>query len=149
MIVVDTSVFLDELFKFDPKRHDKARILFRLIEEKDVLIVEPEIFRVELIGQLVRRMKKDEAAVLYESIVERLGFIKAKDLDGVAFSIAFKTGSRAIDASFVAAAEIGGSHLISNDKIQVESARKFGVEAYYLLEEYEDINEMMKCGIIS
>jgi len=45
VIVVDTSVFLDELFNFDQKRHDKARILFRLIEEKDVLIVEPEIFR--------------------------------------------------------------------------------------------------------
>ncbi len=149
MIVVDTSVFLDELFKFDHKRHDKARILFRLIEEKDVLIMEPEIFRVELIGQLVRRMKKDEAAELYESIVERLEFIKAKDLEGVAFSIAFETGSRAIDASFVAAAEIGGSHLISNDKTQVESARKYGVEAYYLLEEYENVNEMMKCGIIS
>ena len=44
MIVVDTSVFVDELFKFDQNRHDKARILFRLIEEKDVLIVEPEIF---------------------------------------------------------------------------------------------------------
>ena len=47
MIIVDTSVFLDELFKFDQKRHDKARILFRLIEEKEVLIVEPEIFKIE------------------------------------------------------------------------------------------------------
>lgn len=149
MIVVDTSVFLDELFKFDQKRHDKARILFRLIEDKEVLILEPEIFRVELIGQLVRRMKKDEATVLYESIVERLEFIKAKDLGGVAFSIAFETGSRAIDASFIAAAKIGFSHLISNDKTQVESARKFGVEAYYILEEFENVKEMMKCGIIS
>ena len=46
MIVVDTSVFLDELFNFDKKRHDKARILFRLIGEKGVLIVEPEIFKI-------------------------------------------------------------------------------------------------------
>ena len=111
--------------------------------------MEPEIFRVELIGQLVRRMKKDEATVLYESIVERLEFIKAKDLGGVAFSIAFETGSRAIDASFIAAAKIGISHLISNDKTQVESARKFGVEAYYLIDEFENVKEMMKCGIIS
>ena len=64
MIVVDTSVFLDELFKFNQKRHDKARILFRLIEEKDVLIVVPRIFRIELIGQLVRRMEKAEATIL-------------------------------------------------------------------------------------
>lgn len=144
MIVVDTTVFLDELFKFDSKRHDKARILFRLIEEKDVLIVEPEIFRVELIGQLVRRMKQDEATVLYESIVERLEFIKTKNLGRVAFSIAYETGSRAIDAFFIAAAKIEDSHLISNDKTQVESARKFGVEAYYLLEEFENVKEMMK-----
>ena len=144
MIVVDTSVFLDELFKFDQKRHDKARFLFRLIDEKDVLIVEPEISRIELIGQLVRRMKKDEATVLYESIVERLEFIKTKDLGGVAFSIAFETGSRAIDTFFIAAAKLTGSHLVSNDKIQVESARKFGVEAYYLLEEFEKVKEMMK-----
>lgn len=144
MIVVDTSVFLDELFKFDQKRHDKARILFRLIEEKDALIVEPEIFRVELIGQLVRRMKKDEATILYESIVERLEFIKTKDLERVTFSIAYDTGSRAIDAFFIAAAKIEDSHLISNDKIQVESARKFGVEAYYLLEEFENVKKMMK-----
>jgi hypothetical protein len=141
VIVVDTSVFLDELFKFDQKRHGKARTLFRLIEEKDVLIVEPEIFRVELIGQLVRRMKKDEATVLYESIAERLEFIKTKDLGGVAFSIAYETGSRAIDAFFIAAAKIGFSHLISNDKTQVESARKFGVEAYYLLEKFENVKE--------
>ena len=149
MIVVNTSVFLDELFRFDQKRHGKARILFRLIEEKDVLIVEPEIFRVELIGQLVRRMKKDEATILYESIIERLEFINARDLGGVAFSIAYETGSRAIDASFIAAAKIGSSHLISNDKIQVESARTFGVKAYYLLEEFENVKEMMKSGIIS
>lgn len=144
MIVVDTSVFLDELFKFDQKRHGKARILFQLIEEKDVLIVEPDIFRIELIGQLVRRMKKDEATVLYESIFERLEFIKTIDLGGVAFSVAFETGSRAIDAFFIAAAKIRGSHLVSNDKLQVESARKFGVEADYLLDEFEKVKEMMK-----
>ena len=68
MIVVDTSVFLDELFKFDQERHEKARILFRLVQERDILIVEPGIFKIELIGQLVRRMKKDEATILYESI---------------------------------------------------------------------------------
>jgi hypothetical protein len=66
-------VIFHELFNYDQKRHDKARILFRLIEEKGVLIVEPEIV-----------------------------------------------------------------------KIQVESARKFGVEAYYLLEEFEKVKEEME-----
>ncbi len=138
MIVVDTSVFLDELFRFDQKRHEKARVFFRLVEEKGVLIAEPEIFKIELVGQLVRRMKREEAVLLFESVVERLEFIKTEDLKGTAFSIAFKTGSRAIDAFFVAAAKIGSTRLVSNDKIQVESARKFGgVEAFYLLDEFE------------
>ena len=67
--------------------------------------------------------------------------IETKDLDGIAFSIAFETGSRAIDAFYIAAAEIKNAILVSNDKIQVESARKFGVEAYYLLEEFDRVKE--------
>jgi predicted nucleic acid-binding protein len=93
VIVVDTSAFLDELFKFEQKRHEKARILFRLIEERDVLIEEPRIFKIELIGQLVRRMEKDEATIVYESVVEKLKFIKTEDLEEIAFSIAIETGS--------------------------------------------------------
>ncbi|MBC8522278.1 MAG: type II toxin-antitoxin system VapC family toxin [Methanomicrobia archaeon] len=144
MIVVDTSVFLDELFKFDQKRHEKARIFFRLIQERDILILEPEIFKVEIIGQLVRRMERDEATIVYESIVKRLEFVKTKDLDGIAFSIAFETGSRAIDSFYIAASKIKNAILVSNDKIQVESARKFGVEAYCLLEEFEKVKEMIR-----
>jgi predicted nucleic acid-binding protein len=141
VIVVDTSVFLDELFKFDQERHEQARIFFRLVQEGDILIVEPEIFKVELIGQLVRRMEKDEATILYESVVDKLELIKTEDLDGIAFSIAFETGSRAIDTFYIAAAKIRSVILVSNDKIQVESARKFGVEAYYLLEEFDRVKE--------
>jgi len=103
--------------------------------------VEPEIFKIELIGHLVRRMEKDEATILYESIIEKLEFIKTKDLEGISFSIAFETGSRAIDTFYIAVTKIVSAHLVSNDKIQVESARKFGVEAYYLLEEFEKVKE--------
>ena len=144
MIVVDTSVFLDELFKFDQERHEKARILFRLIQERDILIVEPGIFKIELIGQLVRRMEKDEATILYESIVKRLEFVRTKDLDGIAFSIAFETGSRAVDSFYIAASKIKNTLLVSNDRIQIESARKYGVDAYYLLEEFEKVKERIK-----
>ena len=144
MIVIDTSVFLDELFKFDNKRYERARVLFRLIEEKDVLIEEPNIFKIELIGQLVRRMEKNEAIILYESIIEKLELIETESLEGIAHSTALETGSRAIDTFYIAAAKIGCAPLVSNDKIQVESARKFGVEAYYLLEEFEKTIEMIR-----
>ena len=107
MIVIDTSVFLDELFKFDQERHEKVRIFFRLVQDRDILIVEPEIY-------------------------------------GIAFSIAFETGSRAIDSFYIAASKIKNAILVSNDKIQVESARKFGVEAYYLLEEFEKVKKRIR-----
>jgi hypothetical protein len=144
VIVVDTSVFLDELFKFDQERYDKATILFRLIQERDILIVEPGIFKIELIGQLVRRMEKDEATILYESIVKRLEFLRTKDLDGIAFSIAFETGSRAIDSFYIAASKIKNALLVSNDRIQIESARKYGVDEYYLLDEFEKVKEQIR-----
>ena len=65
-------------------------------------------------------------------------------MDGIAFSIAFETGSRAIDAFYIGAAKIKNAILVSTDKIQVESARKFGVEAYYLLEEFDRVKEKIK-----
>jgi NADP-dependent 3-hydroxy acid dehydrogenase YdfG len=34
--------------------------------------------------------------------------------------------------------------LVSKDIIQVESARKFGVEAYYLLEEFDRVKEKIE-----
>ena len=43
--------------------------------------------------------------------------IKTEGLDGIAFSLAFETGSRAIDAFYIAAAEIKNAILVSNDKI--------------------------------
>ncbi|NOR78685.1 MAG: hypothetical protein GQ523_09780 [Methanophagales archaeon] len=69
--------------------------------------------------------------------------IETKDLDGIAFSTAFETGSRAIDAFYIAAAKIRSAILVSNDKIQVESAKKFKVEAYYLVEEFDQIKEKL------
>lgn len=144
MIVVDTSVFLDELFQFEKRRHEKARILFRLIQNDNIAIIEPELFKIELIGQLVRRMKQDEATVLFDSISDKLKFVKTTELEGLAFSVALATGSRAADSFFIAASNLKTAVLVSNDKIQVESAQKFGVEVYYLLDEFETVKERIQ-----
>lgn len=59
MIVVDTSVFIDLFFEYDRKRTKLADALFKTIEEKEAPIFEPKVFKIELIGQLVRRTKKE------------------------------------------------------------------------------------------
>jgi len=137
MTVVDTSVFIDMLFRYDEKRYKLANRLFRLLQDVETTITEPEIFKVELIGQLVRRMNKNEAILLYEEIIERIEVVKIESLKEIAFSIAFETGCRAVDSFYVAVAKMKCLILISNDKVQVESAKKYGVEAYYLIEDFD------------
>jgi len=144
VIVVDTSVFLDELFQFEQERHEKARLLFRIIQNDEIPIIEPELFKIELIGQLVRRMKQTEATVLFDSVITRLKFVRTNELEDLAFSVALATGSRAIDSFFIAASNLKIAFLVSNDKLQVESAEKFGVEVYYLLDEFEKVKERLQ-----
>ncbi len=144
MTVIDTSVFIDMLFRFNEKRYNLANRLFRLLQDVETTIVEPEIFKMELIGQLVRRMNKNEAIILYEEIIERVEVVKIESLKELAFSIAFETGCRAVDSFYVAVAKMKDSILVSNDKVQVESARKYGIEAYYLIEDFDKVIERLK-----
>ena len=141
MIVVDNSVFIDLIFEYNRERTEQADTLFEILEENEIPILEPKVFRVELIGQLVRRKNKDIALTVAEKFFSEINFIDNSEIYNVAFLIAFETGSRAIDSFYIAASKIKNAILVSNDKIQVESARKFGVEAYYLLEEFEKVKK--------
>jgi len=144
MIVVDNSVFIDLIFEYNRERTEQADTLFEILEENEIPILEPKVFRVELIGQLVRRKNKDIALTVAEKFFSEINFIGNSEIYNVAFLIAFETGSRAIDSFYIAASKIKNAILVSNDKIQVESARKFGVEAYYLLEEFEKVKERIR-----
>ena len=141
MIVVDNSVFIDLIFEYNRERTEQVDTLFEILEENEIPILEPKVFRVELIGQLVRRKNKDIALTIAEKFFSEINFIDNSEIYNVAFLIAFETGSRAIDSFYIAASKIENAILVSNDKIQVESARKFGVEAYYLLEEFEKVKK--------
>jgi predicted nucleic acid-binding protein len=144
MIVIDNSVFIDLIFEYNRERTEKADTLFELLEGDEIPILEPKVFRIELIGQLVRRMNKNVALTVAEDFFSGINFIGDSELSDVAFSIAFETGSRAIDSFYIAASKINNAILVSNDKIQVESAIKFGVDAYYLLDEFEKVKKMIQ-----
>ncbi|WP_367114311.1 PIN domain-containing protein [Ferroglobus sp.] len=61
--------------------------------------------------------------------------------EGVIFEtakdVALKFHPRAADAYFIATAKLTNSILIANDKVMVENAKKYGIEAYYLIEEFD------------
>jgi len=140
MIVVDTSVFVDLFFEYDRNRTRLAEQFFENVN--DAPLFEPELFKIELISQLVRRMKKDEAILTAESTFKVLNFIETQELFELAFLIALETGCKAADSFYIATAKVTDSILVSNDKFQVKNARDFGIPAFYLLEGEKVIDEI-------
>jgi len=115
---------------------------FRLTQSLNIIL--PEIFKVELIGQLVRRIEKKEALKIYNEIIEKIGIIPIEKLRELAFSVASDTGSRAIDSYFIATAKLTNSILITNDRIMDNNAKKAGIEAYYLIEEFKKVTKKIE-----
>ncbi len=131
MIVVDASLWFD-LFNV----RDRARL--RLAEEffsriEGLTIYEPMLFRVEFAGLLVRYNPREVVERLVEEVMEMVDLCLG--IDDEAYRVALATGSRAADAYYIACARRTGSILFSNDRVQVLSARRYSVEAYYLLAE--------------
>ncbi len=106
MIVVDTSIFIDQIFEYDPERTAIADGLFRLIEERKIPLLQPDVFKIEFVGQMSRRLRREEALTLAEEVLGEMNFIGAPELFEAAFSIALTTGSRAIDSFYIAAAKL-------------------------------------------
>ena len=115
-VVLDTSVFIDGIFRYDEYRYEIAKETFRVIQSKFLDAIVPEVFKIELI----------------EKIRE------------LAFSVAHDTGCRAIDAYFIATAKFTNSIIITNDKTMAANAKKYGVEAYYLIEEFDSAIKRLK-----
>jgi len=131
-VVLDTSVFIDGIFRYDEYRYEVAKETFRVIQSKFLDAIVPEVFKIELIGQLVRRIEKEDALKIYNEIIEKVTIIPIEKIRELAFSVAHDTGCRAIDSYFIATAKFTNSIIITNDKTMAANAKKYGVEAYYL-----------------
>ena len=114
-----------------------------MLEEKALQILEPDLFKVELTGQIARRVKKDLVPKICEEIFQGLVFISTPMIFNEALSIALETGSRASNAFYVAAARLEKAILISNDRFQIENAKKSGIEVYYLLQDEEQLRKRL------
>lgn len=148
MIVLDTSIFIDLLFEYDTLRTQSAEELLSVIEECGLSIVEPDLFRVELAGQVARRMKKEIAPKVCEEIFSELLFVCTSSIIDDAFSISLKTGSRAADSFYIASARVKGAVLVSNDRYQIESAKKIGIDVYSLQSDREILEKRLLDRVI-
>ena len=143
MRVVDASVFIDLLFEYNSERTRFAEELFSSLEEKGLTILEPDLFRVELTGQIARRMKRDQAVKICGEIFQELAFINTRRIFDEALSVALETGSRAADSFYIATAKIEDSILISNDRFQIENAKRSGIEVYNLIQDKQLIKKRL------
>jgi predicted nucleic acid-binding protein len=143
MIVLDTSIFIDLLFEYNSERTRSAGELLSILEENGLTIVEPDLFKVEFTGQIARRIKKELAPKICEEIFAELVFVNTSRIFEEALSIARETGSRAADSFYIACAKRNEAILISNDKYQIESAKKSGIEVYNLLQDQVQVKERL------
>lgn len=111
--------------------------MLEVIQNASLEILNPFLFKVELAGVLSRKLPKNRVKSIVKDILEDVRLIS--NPDDLAFEVAIKTGSRAADAYFIATAKLTDSILITNDKIMASNAKKAGIEAYYLIEEFDRV----------
>ena len=121
---------------------DRKKIAEEFMKAIEVTIYEPEVFKIELAGTLSRRFGRDDVLSFIDDVMSKVRLIE--NPNELAFQIALNTGCRAIDSYFVATAKLTNSILVTNDKIMVKNAKKAGIEAYYLIEEFDKAVERLK-----
>jgi len=137
-LTIDSSVFVDSIIPKVKDRHDKSKNFIKLSVELGEDIFEPRIMLVEIAGVLSRFKPVEEIKEIL-SIAEFVEILPEEKIFETAISTAFDTHCRAVDAYFISTAKITGSILITNDKIMAKNASNSGVEAYYLIEDFDRI----------
>ncbi|MCD6250089.1 MAG: type II toxin-antitoxin system VapC family toxin [candidate division Zixibacteria bacterium] len=138
MIVFDTSIYIDALIPAIENRNVHAREIIKITTNRGFEIFEPRTFIVELVGVLSRFKRRGEVKSVLD-ILNFVNIISENEIFEVALDIAFETHCRAIDSYFIATSELTNSILISNDRIMVNNAKKYGLKAYYLIDEVEKV----------
>jgi len=138
MIVFDTSIYIDALIPAIENRNVHAREIIKITTNRGFEIFEPRTFIVELVGVLSRFKRRGEVKSVLD-ILNFVNIISENEIFEVALDIAFETHCRAIDSYFIATSELTNSILISNDRIMVNNAKKYGLKAYYLIDEMEKV----------
>lgn len=141
MIVIDTSILIDRLFEKDEKRRSLAAEFLELI--KGLRAFAPKILLIEFISvgtRLGMKISKEDALKLAEDII----LVSENILFEEALKVAENVHPRAADAYFIATAKLTNSILITNDRRMAENAKRYGVEAYYLVDEFHKVAERIK-----
>ncbi len=140
MIVIDANVLIDALFEGNPERRALALRFFKLIEGRCVYV--PRIFIVEVLS-VARRLGVKLDYLTLMGLIEDFNVKTEDEVFNLAVYVSENVHPRAVDAYYIATAILTGSILVSNDRIMVKNSRNAGIEAFYLLEEFEKLEEYL------
>ncbi len=135
-LVIDASILVDIFAPREGTRRKLAIELLRLARGKPKYA--PNLLLIELAG-VISRYDADLARLAIDYARKNMVLLDEATIFSSCLDIALKTGCRAADAYYIAAAELTKSTLISNDRTQVENARRAGIRAYYLMEEHDTV----------
>ncbi|QDA31925.1 type II toxin-antitoxin system VapC family toxin [Thermococcus indicus] len=143
MIVLDASVIVDSLLPKLGERHMLAKELLKAISEERHEVIMLRIAKIELLSVFSRKIGAKAIAVV-DSLGEGVTFVGEDEFYQVAEAIAPKVHGRAVDLYYIALAFKTSAMLISCDRLQVKNARKAGVEAYCLPDDFEKAIKKIK-----
>jgi len=139
-VVVDASVVIDLYAAPDDRRASIAEEVMSWVTAGFVEAYAPKLLVVEVLGVLARYLSEEKLELVASSFPP-IKLVPEEVFYDEAVKIARRTGSRAADAYYIATALTINGILLTNDRRQKQSARKAGVEAYYLVEEIEIVKQ--------
>jgi len=142
MIVLDTSVIVDSLLPKLGERFKKANEILKVV--KDLQVYAPRILKIELATILGRKKSANLVKKFIDDLTSEIDLISEEKLFDAAYEIALSVKGRAVDIYFIATAKLTNSVLITNDRIMANNAKKYGIEAYYLIKEFDNIVDRLK-----
>ncbi len=143
-LTIDTSVLVDFFTKKNAKRYEKAKEFLK--SAKGMSVYCPRLILAEVLGVLVRYNIK-LANLGYDFVLKNFNLVGEDEIFDEILKICENTGSRAVDAYFIATAKITDSILITNDRVMASNAKKAGIEAYSLIKEFDKAIETLKSKI--
>ena len=140
-VTIDTSVLVDFFTRKHSERYTIAKELLKVVKGKPVFC--PRLILAEILGVLAR-YNVELADLGYNFVIKNFNLINENEIFDIVLEVCKNTGCRAIDSYLIATAKLTDSILITNDKVMNENAKKFGIESYYLLEDFDKVLDKIK-----
>jgi len=127
--VVDVSVFADYYVLYPQRidRYNRSRAVLDLLSSIGAEVYKPFILDIEFRSVLVRKLKPSTVLEIVKAVLESVTIVDGSELHDVAAEIALKTGCRAVDSYYIAAAKKSSAILITSDRVMKLNAEKVGV----------------------